>query len=464
MNKLLALLALVGSSEAVTLKNVKTAELQLKKPLGEGFADLVHIDAGFANMGIMDFSKFNENGIDLRIPLTYTPRTELQEEKLTDLLKRKRVLTIKEHFPKYQDYDFSQLGINIGEDLNSYLLDNFQSAGEDLLTDEQLNEEANRENNGPVEDLSDLFNTQYSGPITIGTPKQGPFVVVFDTGSGNLWIPGQKCVEAGCVHKTKYNNVKSSSFVEDGRALKISYGTGSMVGILSSDNVQFAGLTIKKQIFGEAETMAQFFAKTQMDGILGLGFKAIAQDQVVPVHYNMYKQGLIKKPLFSFHLSNTPGKVGKQDSVITFGFIENTFYTGEMVWIPVIAQNYWTVSMDNVVVGGQKILARAIPAIVDSGTSLIVGPSQLTDVIFQLTGQVEQDCSNLKDMPDIDIVLAGKKFKLTASDYVLQIQGMCQMGISASEMPLVILGDTFMRKYYSVFDMSGKVGLALSTP
>ncbi len=48
---------------------------------------------------------------------------------------------------------------------------------------------------GSVE-LTDYYNNQYVGVISLGTPPQD-LSVVFDTGSSDLWIPGRGCKDCG---------------------------------------------------------------------------------------------------------------------------------------------------------------------------------------------------------------------------------------------------------------------------
>lgn len=331
-----------------------------------------------------------------------------------------------------------------------------------------------------LKDLSDkvipnvpMFNLgdeAWIGNITIGTPGQ-PFRVIFDTGSSNLWIPSVQCIEkydAGCQNKLQYNHSNSKTYNPDPcEMLFIPYGTGFLLGFLSNDTVNVGSIAVKNQEFGEAVYMANFFADFPMDGILGLGFQSIASDKVVPVFDQMMKQNLLADNVFSVYLSSTPGD---ETSAILFGGVDSKYYTGNFSYASVLLPSYWLVGLQQVFVSGKMIHQCALdycPTVVDTGTSIIVGPPYGVNSLVEAIGTVNTDCSNVASLPTIAFQIAGTTFDLTPDIYVLKVDTnngtQCMLGIEASweTTPLWILGDPFLRAYYTVFDRDqNRVGFA----
>ncbi|CAK6984011.1 pepsin A-like, partial [Scomber scombrus] len=132
------------------------------------------------------------------------------------------------------------------------------------------------------------------------------------------------------------------------------------------------GISVAKQVFGVSETEAQFMAYMKADGILGLAFQSLASDNVVPVFDNMVSEGLLPQPMFSVYLSRN----SEQGSEVVFGGLDSSHYTGPVTWIPLTSATYWQIKMDSVTINGQTVACSGgCQAIIDTGTSLIVGPT-----------------------------------------------------------------------------------------
>lgn len=104
-----------------------------------------------------------------------------------------------------------------------------------------------------------------------------------------------------------------------------------------------------------------------------------------------------------------------------------------------------------------------ITAIVDSGTSLMVGPkAEVTKLAAALgakpnfTGQYTVDCSTVDELPDVVFTIGGKEYTVPGSKAVIQAQSICLFAFMGIDFPAPgpqwILGDVFMREYYTVFN------------
>jgi len=319
--------------------------------------------------------------------------------------------------------------------------------------------------------INDYENAQYYGEINLCTPGQS-FEVIFDTGSSDLWVASVNCDDT-CGRHAKYDASKSSSYIQNGTAFNIMYGSGPVSGYQSVDSLNMGGLVISQQEFAEVTDAGGLGAAYKMgkfDGILGMAFPILSVNKVPTPFSNLVSQGLIDTAEFAFYLGNSRLDRGE----LTLGGTDPAHYTGDITWVPLLAATYWEITLDNLQINGESFVgAGESKAIVDSGTSIMTGPSNEVQKIADALGAkafIEGEYLIACDytLPDIEFTINGNVYSLAPVDYLIPDGDICLLGLMALDIsqptgPLWILGDVFMRKYYTVFDTANeRVGFALA--
>ncbi|XP_050190726.1 cathepsin D-like, partial [Myiozetetes cayanensis] len=172
---------------------------------------------------------------------------------------------------------------------------------------------------------------------------------------------------------------------------------------------------------------------------------------------------------------------------LLLGGIDEGQFQGPLRCIPVTRRGYWQIHMDRLSVGSAGSVGCRDPpvcrggceAIVDTGTSLITGPSTEVAAMQKALGtlrvpspQYTVDCDKVPSLPNVTFGLGGQDFTLGPQHYTMQVSQygspMCILGfmgldVPAPAGPLWILGDLFLARHYAVFDRDHNcVGLAPS--
>ena len=360
---------------------------------------------------------------------------------------------------------------------NANIGDHMQALGQKYMgirpqrhMEEMFKDASMRPTKGHPVPVDNFLNAQYFSDISIGTPPQD-FKVVLDTGSSNLWVPSQECGSIACYLHSKYDHSASSTYKKNGSEFEIRYGSGELSGYVSQDTMRIGDLTVKNQLFAEATAEPGLaFAFGRFDGILGLGYDTISVNHITPPFYSMINQGLLDEPVFAFYLSNT---ANGDESEAVFGGIDENHYTGKMTKIPLRRKAYWEVDLDAITFGDQTAEIDNTGVILDTGTSLIALPTTMAELLNReigakksYNGQYTIECDKRDSLPDLTFTLTGHNFTIGPYDYILEVQGSCIssfMGFDIPEPagPLAILGDAFLRQWYSVYDLGNNaVGLA----
>ena len=294
-------------------------------------------------------------------------------------------------------------------------------------------------------------NLQYYSEIEIGNGDPQPFNVIMDTGSDKLWVPSTHCSSHVCKSHHRFDEARSDTFRPLDHQIHLSYGTGSVHAKLGTDHVKLGDKVISPSYpvaLSVKETAKPFSALDKIDGIFGLGKQT---------------QFSTSKPLFSFYLSNDTSKNG----TLTVGGLDAKHIdeNSPMITHPVSDPNSWTIDLVDIKVGDHRSgLCPDGPckALIDTGSSLITGPARDIDKLFR--AGVHETCETYGHGPSPTVSLIFKnadgnevEYPLTSKEYSIDFQDdhkECKVGFGPLDIGhrKWVIGDSFLRRYVSVFD------------
>jgi len=313
-----------------------------------------------------------------------------------------------------------------------------------------------------------VHKTAYWGSMTIGTPAQD-FKVIFDTGSGNLIVPSADCDDAGCKPHHKYDHKGSSTSMmvtneKNEGSSEITFGTGQISGDFYKDHMCIGdSLCIDGSFIAADRESTEPFQEIPFDGIMGLGFKDLSMGDGFNIVDDLNKNGNLPGGQFSFYITDAG------DSEVTFGGYKPEYMASDIVWSPVKVESWWQVGMDDITFNNkpQNLCDNGCQVAVDTGTSMLAGPSDLVDKLTNKIN-VKEDCSNFDELPKLGFQMGDRVLNLRPDDYVDRSANDCSFSVMALDVPppkgpVFIFGDPFLRRFVTIFDRAeSRVGFAVA--
>lgn len=306
-----------------------------------------------------------------------------------------------------------------------------------------------------LEPLLDLSNTQYCGVVNIGTPTQMIWVLM-DTGSSDLW-----------VRRSTFHAALSSTAHSSGEEVSIQYGQGGVSGEIYTDRVSMGGVELASQHF-LLPNMEVGMDTVAAAGVLGLALPGLSHTGDTILEHLKQDAGISAFRLF---LTGTA-----EGSFLAFGLPDASWFANHTVtWAPSTTNMWWDLPAA-LRVGGQDLVSGT--CILDSGTSYLAAPrSAFLKILDKLLPnralhrcRVEDPaeayqcpCDVIDDVQTLEVQVGGTTFPVRPDQLLVPVNGnkcVLQLVPTSEEMP-IILGDTFLRTVYAIFDAEGpRIGLA----
>jgi hypothetical protein len=321
----------------------------------------------------------------------------------------------------------------------------------------------------------DNEETLYFMDASLGTPAQ-KFKLHLDTGSSDLWVnvpDSELCQEYDCSNSGTYNSADSSTYAYVNGDFNITYADGSSsAGNYVTDKMTFGDVTLEKQQFGTG------LSSTSRQSIVGIGYPTneVAVEYIGDGTYpnlpqNLMINGYISTNAYSLWLNDLDASTGS----ILFGGVNADKYVGDLQTLPIIkTYGYYSafyIALTGVGANGtQGSIASNIAdaALLDSGSSLTYLPNDITQTIYNSVGARYDsrqgvaivDCDLANSDATLDFTFSSPTIKVPMNELVITAgyrgrQPICIFGIVPAEGSPTILGDTFLRSAYVVYDITG---------
>ncbi|KAK0703469.1 aspartic peptidase domain-containing protein [Lasiosphaeria miniovina] len=334
--------------------------------------------------------------------------------------------------------------------------------------------------------LYNITDTSYLVQLSIGTPGQLVKVAI-DTGSDELWV-NPDCQDTSlqasqaqeCLADGLYDPTKSSTSSQSGLSAKttsIKYGIGDVKLSYVKDTISLPGGTKAASV-----TNAQFGMATSTEdlneGILGLSYGLNTNLNYSNFIDELESQGVTNSKAFSVALGSDKASDG---GVIIFGGVDTKKFTGKLSTHAILGPqftgdiNRYYLPLASVGVdrgsGNTKTYSTGTVAVVlDSGSSLSYLPDAVAKAMArdfgatfsQRSGVYIVPCSQQKTAGNFQFAFgtAGNTatFSVPIDDFIVDLGGdTCILGATTNggtATDPVLLGDSFMRSVYVVFDQT----------
>ncbi|AEO62142.1 hypothetical protein MYCTH_2313164 [Thermothelomyces thermophilus ATCC 42464] len=319
-----------------------------------------------------------------------------------------------------------------------------------------------------------LSGTLYTIELTLGTPGQ-TVPVQFDTGSDMLWV-NPVCSKAAepefCAAQPRFTD--SSTLVDFGEQGNITYGTGYAYYEYVADYVAIGSARITQQVFGVALDSAHADV-----GIFGAGPNLDGWDSAYPlVVDSLAQQGYTSSRAFSMDLK---GFESARGSVI-FGGIDTKKYRGSLIkrliipaaespdgytrfWIYLDGISVNQPDGDVVTVFSTPDGGKGQPVLLDSGYTLSALPRPIFQKLVAAFPSAQYvssadvyvvDCVDHGEGGSLDFIFGGKTINVPYHEFVWAQpeSNTCVLGAFEDDFP--VLGDTFLRSAYVVYDWDNR--------